>query len=223
MSASPRRVIGAFTLVFACALTLPGPVGAFRLARELGPIVDNPAERLASVEPDPEEYDRATHCSRRPRPGTTALIGWLGRHSTGQSWGSYRCERWGKGSASLHAENRAVDWHLDVRDRAQRRAARSLIELLLAPDRAGTPHALARRMGVQEIIWDCSYWGAGAPEFGRYGACFNRHGQQRRHVAATVAHRDHVHIGLSKAGAARRTSFWRASTGARADRRAPDA
>ena len=29
-------------------------------------------------------------------------------------WGSYRCEKWGKGQASLHAENRAIDWHLDV-------------------------------------------------------------------------------------------------------------
>ena len=41
-------------------------------------------------------------------------------------------------------------------------AAAKLIELLLAPDKAGNQHALARRMGVEELIWDCSYWGAGA-------------------------------------------------------------
>ena len=29
------------------------------------------------------------------------------------------------------------------------------------PTRAGNPQALARRMGVQELIWDCGYWGAG--------------------------------------------------------------
>ena len=40
--------------------------------------------------------------------------------------------------------------------------------MLLAPDRRGNQHALARRMGVEELIWDCSYWGAGAPQFGKY-------------------------------------------------------
>jgi hypothetical protein len=124
------------------------------------------------------------------------------------SWGSYRCEKWGEGEASLHAENRAIDWHLDVNHPADRAAARQLIELLLAPDVAGLPHALARRMGVEEIIWDCSYWGAGMAEFKAYSPCLNRNGDLRRRVNATVAHRDHVHIGLSKAGAAMRTSFW---------------
>ncbi|MEA2319479.1 MAG: hypothetical protein QOD44_3668, partial [Solirubrobacteraceae bacterium] len=89
-----------------------------------------------------------------------------------------------------------------------RAAARQLIELLLAPDVAGLPHALARRMGVEEIIWDCSCWGAGMEDFKAYSPCLNRNGDLRKRVNATVAHRDHVHIGLSKAGAARRTSFW---------------
>jgi hypothetical protein len=35
-----------------------------------------------------------------------------------------RCERWGKNSASLHAEGRAIDWHLDSRVPADRREAR---------------------------------------------------------------------------------------------------
>ena len=63
-------------------------------------------------------------------------------------------------------------------------------------------------MGVEEIIWDCSYWGAGMAEFKPYSACLNRTGDVRRHVDPTTAHRDHLHIGMSKAGAARRTSFW---------------
>jgi hypothetical protein len=126
-------------------------------------------------------------------------------------WGTYRCEGWGPHEASLHAENRAVDWHLDVSVPADRAAARELIRLLLAPDRIGLPHALARRMGVEEIIWDCSYWGAGMPEFKPYSPCVNRNGDVRRHVDPTVAHRNHLHIGLSKAGAARRTSFWSAA------------
>ena len=114
-------------------------------------------------------------------------------------WGSYRCEKWGKHQASLHAENRAIDWHLDVRAPADRRAAERLIRLLLAPDAAGNPQALARRMGVEELIWDCGYWGAGMTEFSQYSPCFKR-GRLRKHVNPTVAHRDHVHIGMTRRG-----------------------
>ncbi|HEY3190987.1 MAG TPA: hypothetical protein VGJ70_26075, partial [Solirubrobacteraceae bacterium] len=88
-------------------------------------------------------------------------------------------------------------------------AARHLIDLLLAPDRAGNQHALARRMGVEEIIWDCSYWGAGSPEFGPYAPCYGKSGKLRKHVDPTVGHRNHIHFGFSRRGAAARTSFWR--------------
>ena len=130
------------------------------------------------------------------------------RHADGVVWGTYRCETWGPHEASLHAESRAVDWHLDVGNAADRHGARRLIELFLAPDAAGTPHALARRMGVEEIIWDCSYWGAGMQDFIPYRACENKHGEVRKHVDPTTAHRNHIHFGLSKAGAMRRTSYW---------------
>src|SRR4029078_5471138 len=118
-------------------------------------------------------------------------------------WGSYRCERWGKHSASLHAEDRAIDWHPS--DGA---AARQLIDLQLAPDKAGDEHALARRMGVEELIWDCSYWGAGMQDFKPYGYCSGRSGNLRKHITATAAHRHHLHIGMTKRGAAAKTSFW---------------
>jgi hypothetical protein len=203
------------TVVVLAAATVLGmvasPARAFRLGAAGAPVAGNPADRLAALPADPEEYDPATHCSPAPRPGTVALIGWLERHARGQSWGSYRCEKWGDGEASLHAEYRAVDWHLDVGAPADRVAARRLVELLLAPDRLGTPHALARRMGVEEIIWDCSYWGAGMDDFKAYTPCLNRNGDVRRHVNRTIAHRDHLHLGLSTAGAAKRTSFWTAA------------
>jgi hypothetical protein len=51
--------------------------------------------------------------------------------------------------------------------------------------------ALARRMGVEEP----------------------KRGKPRKHVNVTVAHRDHIHIGMTKAGAAGKTSFWRGHTG----------
>jgi hypothetical protein len=173
----------------------------------------NPADELSHLPIEASVYDKATHCSSKPLPGMLELQGWLEDNVRGVFWGSYRCEKWGKHEASLHAENRAIDWHLDVGDRADRRAAQELIDLLLAPDSAGNEQALARRMGVEELIWDCGYWGAGMPEFSPYSPCYGKRGKLKKHVNVTVAHRDHIHIGMTRAGAKAKTSFWRRHTG----------
>jgi hypothetical protein len=183
------------------------PTAALALARA------NPADELTHLPIEASVYDPATHCSSKSRPGMVKLQAWLEETSRGVFWGSYRCEKWGKHEASLHAENRAIDWHLDVGDRADRRAADKLIDLLLAPDAVGNEQALARRMGVEELIWDCEYWAAGMPEFQPYRACYGKRGKLRANVNKTVAHRDHIHIGMTKAGAAGKTSFWRSHTG----------
>ena len=194
-------------LVIVFLLGLTASAGAVVLLPAT-PVTGNPADRMLSVPIEDAVYDPATRCTpKAPRPGVAALTQWLQANSRGVFWGSYRCEKWGKHQASLHAENRAIDWHLDVRAPADRRAAERLIRLLLAPDAAGNPQALARRMGVEELIWDCGYWGAGMTEFSQYSPCFKR-GRLRKRVNTTVAHRDHVHLGLTRAGAAARTSFW---------------
>jgi hypothetical protein len=165
---------------------------AFRLPLELEPLKGNPANRLAHLPPDPLAYDRARRCDPKAKPGVVRFTRWLQRNARGAFWGSYRCEKWGEHEASLHAESRAIDWHLDVDRPADRRTARALIRLLLAPDTAGTPQALARRMGVEEIIWDCSYWGAGMPQFKPYSPCFGKDGRRaaawaRRSPTATTS------------------------------------
>ena len=106
------------------------------------------------------------------------------------------------------AESAALDWHLDVHSARDRAEAWRLIDMLLAPDRLGNPEALARRMGLQELIWDCQAWWAGSPVLVDYAPCFDKRGKRRRHVNVTIAHRDHVHLGLNRAGAAMHTSFW---------------
>jgi hypothetical protein len=176
----------------------------------LPPVTDNPADELLDVPIEDHRYDHAVKCNKRTKPGIVALTDWLQANARGVFWGSYRCEKWGKDSASLHAENRAIDWHLDASDKADRRAAEQLFRLLLAPDAAGNPHALARRMGVQELIWDCGYWGAGMTAFQPYGPCITKRGKLRRNVNVTIAHRDHIHIGMTKPGAKAETSFWTA-------------
>jgi hypothetical protein len=196
-------------IVLLLAATAAAPAHAFRLGDELRPVRGNPADRFLQRPIEPSIYEPATRCLNIARPGVAAFTRWLGRWAGGGSWGTYRCERWGKRSASLHAENRALDWHLDASSPAQKREARRIITVLLAPDRAGNLHALARRLGLQEIIWDCSYWGAGSVEFARYSPCYGKGGRLRRHVNKTIAHRDHIHFGFTKAGANGRTSFWR--------------
>jgi hypothetical protein len=166
------------------------------------------AAALAALPIDDYAYDKARTCRKHPTPGALAMVNWLERNAKGTFWGIMRCERWGRNSASLHAEGRAIDWHLDASRPADRREARRLIDLWLATDRAGNEHALARRMGIQEIIWNCHSWWPGSERMGRYSVCYTASGKRRRHVSYTEAHKDHIHIGLNWAGARKRTSFW---------------
>lgn len=194
-------------ILLALALTVPAAGAA---AARLGA---NPADALVDLPIEEPRYDRATHCTKKTRPGVVALQRWLEANVRGVFWGSYRCEKWGPKQASLHAENRAIDWRLDAAQPADARASRQLIDLLLATDKIGNPQALARRMGVEELIWDCAYWGTGMAAPAPYRACFTKNGKPRKRVDRTTAHRDHIHIGMTKPGAAGKTSFWQRHTG----------
>ena len=45
-------------------------------------------------------------------------------------------------------------------------------------------------------------------QFQPYDVCY-RHGKRLKHPPVTAGHRDHVHIGMTKRGAAAKTTFWR--------------
>ena len=167
----------------------------------------NPADALAATAIDPYHYDRATDCRKGIPAGTLALKAWLQRNAGGTFWGIERCERWGKGSASLHAEGRAIDWHLNAHRRADKKEASRLIRLFLATDKAGNRHALARRMGIQELIWNCRSWWSGGDGMRPYSACYDGKGKPKR-IDDTTAHRDHIHIGLNWRGARKQSTFW---------------
>ena len=205
---SPTRRPGALALAVVLTLlaftTHSTQAGA--VTSSFGPVAGNPADDLLRFPIDPYAYDRATGCKRSPSPGMLSIEHWLDVHARGSSWGIMRCSRLGSGY-SLHAEGRALDWRLSVHSDADRREATRLMKLLLATDRAGNRHALARRMGIQEIIWNCEAWWSGSRGTVRYSACFDSSGRPKR-VDDTAAHRDHMHIGLSRAGAAKRTTWW---------------
>ena len=173
----------------------------------------NPADERRLLERPIEgyRYDPGRRCRKTTPPGTRALVRWLGRHTRGELWGVYRCEKWSKGSYSLHAERRAIDWAMDARDPSMRKQAMKLItERLLATDRDGNRNALARRMGVQGLIYDCRAWFSSSGGLGEYSYCFRPNGKRRKDLDPTAAHVDHIHIELNKPGSRARTSFWRA-------------
>ena len=180
-----------------------------------GGLSPNPANdpRLVDKPIEDFRYDEATRCKDGVPRGTKALQRWLEGNVRGETWGIKRCERWGPGSASLHAESRAIDWHLDARRAKDKRAAMKLIRTLLAPDRKDNDAALARRMGVQGLIFNCKSWWSGAGGLDRYSYCFKPNGEKRANLNPTEAHIDHVHIELNRPGARKRTSFWKSPLG----------
>ena len=116
-------------LALLASLLLAAPARAIiRLPAVPAQVAHNPAERLIDQPIEDSAYDPATHCTASTQPGMAALQRWLEANVRGVSWGTYRCEKWGKKQASLHAEGRAIDWHLDAhepRRPPRRRAARS--------------------------------------------------------------------------------------------------
>ena len=186
-------------LAAALALALPAAASA------LPSLSANPANKLLSRGIDPIHYDRATKCNGgKVWTGTMAMVQWLQRNAAGVNWGEYRCEMWGKGQASIHSAGRAIDWHpTTMRD------GHALVRLLLAPDTQGNAAALARRMGVQGIIFDCQSWfGGWDGALGNYSYCYGKNGKRKKNIDKTQAHMDHVHIELNMSGAKKRTTFW---------------
>jgi hypothetical protein len=186
-------------LVAAIALAIPAAAAA------LPRITANPANKLLSRGIDPIQYDRATRCNGgKVWGGTMAMVSWLQRNASGVNWGEYRCEKWGKGEASIHSAGRAIDWHP-----SSKAAGKALVKLLLAPDRQGNAAALARRMGVQGVIFECKAWfGNWSGELGNYSYCYTKKGKRKKSLNPTQAHMDHVHIELNMLGAKKRTTFW---------------
>jgi hypothetical protein len=186
-------------LAVAAALAVPA------VASALPALKANPANKLLSRGIDPIQYDRATRCNGGKVPaGTKAMVAWLQRNAAGVNWGEYRCEMWGKKEASIHSAGRAIDWHP-----ATMRDGQALVDLLLATDKDGNVAALARRMGVQGIIFDCQSWfGSGDGQLGDYSYCYTKRGKRKKNLDQTQAHIDHVHIELNLRGAAKKTTFW---------------
>lgn len=187
------------------------PVPAVRLSVALAGSADHPLPTPASpVNPsakleDPAPYVKQVSCDPVAKPGATALGTLLVATYPGTSFGVARpCGD--DGIASEHYEGRAVDWMVRARDPEAVARAEAFLGWLLAPDAAGNGFANARRLGVMYVIWNDRIWGsyASADGWRAYSSC----AAHPEPAWDTSCHRDHVHLSLSWAGAAGRTSFW---------------
>jgi hypothetical protein len=152
-------------------------------------------------------YEPQQTCTSAPKPGTEYLLRWLlGRYPGTGSSGTLRpCD---SGGQSEHKDGRALDWAVDAADPGQAAQAQRFLDRILATDKAGNRHALARRMGIMYLIWDdhiySSYDGFAKRDY------TGRICDRPKDCSKTTRHRDHVHISLSHSGAAAQTTFYRA-------------
>jgi hypothetical protein len=148
---------------------------------------------------DPVEYDDGGNCVRKDPPGMKALIKWMKKHTKKNvAYGTIRCD------GGVHGTGRALDWALDARKKRTKALAMTVINTWMADDKRGRDNALARRMGVQLIIYNCRYWQAGDKGWSPYSACSGRNPDP------TQGHIDHVHVELTKAASRLKTSYWEA-------------
>ena len=159
---------------------------------------DGPPEDYASYQPQ-------TTCRKAARPGTAELAEWMNaRFAGGTASPSVRaCDA---GGTSEHKDGRAIDWSMDASKKADRREVASFLDKLFAADNEGNADALARRMGVMYVIWNDRIY-ASYDEFARRdyrsSSC-----KSLRRCSATLRHRDHVHVSLSRPGGRGATSWY---------------
>ncbi len=150
-------------------------------------------------------YEKQTICDPTPRPGATALQNvLLATYGPATIYIPRTCTS----STSEHFDGRAVDWMRSVRVPAEKEMADAFLAWLLAPAPDGTPHAIARRMGIMYIIWDSRMIRMYDParSWTEYRGCLDP--ANAGPGLDTTCHRNHVHISMSWDGAAGVTSWW---------------
>ncbi len=154
------------------------------------------------IEPQPG-YQGAQLCDPVARKGPKKLQALLTATYGTTAYGITRACSGAKGT-SEHMEGRALDWMIS--GKAQRKDAKAFLGWLLAPDAAGHPRAIARRMGLMYIVWDNKMFRMYDPSRG--WAEYNNCSSTLSAAYDTTCHRNHVHFSFTWDGAAAKTSFW---------------
>ncbi|MGZ4597431.1 MAG: hypothetical protein ACXV3V_10940, partial [Actinomycetes bacterium] len=162
-------------------------------------IVPARARYAGAIEPL-AAYQGQRTCSPSAKPGVVDLSRRLLKaFPTTRSLGIVRaCS---VGGQSEHKEGRAFDWGVSARSAADRARVAQFISWLTAKDAYGHKYAMARRLGIQYVIWNHKIWGSYAASAGW------------RKYSGANPHTDHVHISFTWAGARKQTSFWTGKVG----------
>jgi len=178
-------------VVLAMALT----TGAFVLAAPAMAKHPRPPYQYGPAIEELAGYEPQTTCRKGARPGVAAYADLLERtYPRTSSLGIARaCD---VGGTSEHKEGRAFDWGVSAYDAVDRKRVRDLVRWLRATDRHGNSFAIARRLGIQYLIWNRRIWRAYDAESGW------------QVYTGSNPHTDHVHFSFSWRGARKNTSFW---------------
>ena len=154
-----------------------------------------PAQGVPPVDPYQDYVDPG--CLEDPveQPGVQEYRDMLLSRMGGENGGIFAC------SGYEHGEGRAFDWMMDAGTPEDVAKVDQVLNWLLATDADGNPHAMARRLGIGNIIWNhrsISLWTDSEKEWNDY-ECDGTPGG---------CHTNHVHFAFSWAGARRETSWF---------------
>jgi hypothetical protein len=192
LSSRAKQVL-VLVLTLGLSVSSVGVALALPSSDEFGPSIDAYAR-----------YDVvAGECSNREQPGVAAFRQMLRAEFGANAGGILRtCDR---NTRSAHQSGRAYDWMLNANNAGDRAKANEVLGWLLATDRHGNRHAMARRLGVMYIIWDRKWWSSWNADAGW------------QPYNGWSPHTDHVHFSFGWPGARQETSFWTATRSAASD------
>ncbi len=157
-------------------------------AKKPAPVPPPPSKDLPNTLDAAPPWFYTYSCDPNDRPGMVAFANLIGDHYDRPLWwGSRSCKY---GDNSQHYEGRAFDWPMNAYDPDDKAIGDAVAQWLTANN-----GEMARRFGIQSIIWNRSSWYLYKPSrwYPYYGAS---------------PHTDHLHISFSWDGAMGRTSWW---------------
>ncbi|MGB3827862.1 MAG: cell wall-binding repeat-containing protein, partial [Ornithinimicrobium sp.] len=127
-------------------------------------------------------------CDPNDKPGMTAFAKLISQHYNRPRYTTSRsCKA---GNTSQHGEGRAIDWPMNVYNSSDKAIGDAVAYWLTSNN-----GEMARRFGVQSVIWNKRSWYLYSP--GSW-----------RSYSGPSPHTDHVHISFTWDGAMKRTSWW---------------
>ncbi len=181
----PARTIAAVSAAMIAFALLTSPAQAAAIP------YPKPSRTLPAALDVVAPYQKGTLCLTVNQPGAVAFAKLLNTTYGTHAYGILR-----QCGQSEHSEGRALDWMIDSTKPANLALANALTRWLVAPDAQGRPGAMARRFGINYIIFNRQEWGSWAPERGWFA------------YTGSSPHTDHIHFTFNWDGAYKRTSWW---------------